>query len=634
MSVIVSAAMRVPVAILLALSIVAAQFVYGGQMRTAFSLPCYALLAVAGILGGCVLFWKRAAAPRLEAVIATLLAGAFLLWRSLHSPGQDLALFYTFLVTACVVVYCLCACVVTSATSRYVLIALLLPVAIWQVLVAGIQFSEAGDFWPLPWFSGQIQAWYSRPEADSGFAHGLFLCGGHLAWFLNAAAFLVLGIASFGRFPLWARLALGYIAAVCATGTILTLSRGGMAGLAVGMVVFLLLSLVVFKIADRDQKLVNLLVILAVFAAALSGGYFFFSRSPSTQASLSKTPEDSHQAILWPAVLRQAQLHPLTGTGAGSFTRISRRLGDAPPPFNDTYAHNDWAQAVADFGLIGLVLIAGAFIANWRAGYRGFVGAIRQRVSVAKQPQSNSAAIGIGALSALAACGVHSLFDFSMQVPANALLAAACAGMLANSGISHRDRGGWKQMPRWLAGTASLAAGFFLAILLFGHAKAEWCALRAENALCQGDFDTAVILANQGLERIPSHALLHRLLGEASVRAAASVKNPQENYELSADQLRMATEIDPDERWNQLMLAISLTNLRQQKAAEEAYIEAIRLDPKNPAAYEYYGFHLESEGKTDEAKRTYEVSLQIPGTKFAAKRLRALCQKEKMPQTR
>jgi hypothetical protein len=623
--------MRVLVAVLLALAIIAAQFVYGGLMRTVFSLPCYALVAVAGILGACAVFWKRAVPPRPDAVAATLAAGGFLLWRSLNTPVYELALFYTFLVAACVAVYCLCACVVTSPASRYTFVSLLLLAALGQVVVAAIQFSEPGYFWPLPWFSEQIRSWYCKPEATYMRGHGIYLNANHLAWFLNGTAFLALGMACLGRTKVWVKIVLAYVAAVCVAGTVLTLSRGGMIGLGAGLVVFLILSLVALGIGARDRRLAIFLVTFAILAAGLGGGYYLFSQSMTAQARMSKIMEDTYRTNLWPAALRQAQLEPLTGTGAGTFTRLSRQLRDYSSDSDDTFAHNDWAQAMADFGFIGLVLIAAAFVLNWVAGFHGFVDALTQRMAVASRPQSNSAAFGIGAMSALAAFAAHSFFDFNMQITANALLASACAGLLANSGVAPWGHTGKRRIARWVAGAASCACGVFLAVLLFHHGQVEWCSLRAENALIQKDFSLAGEMAEQGLGIAPKHPGLRRLMGESLIQGAPSSKNPRENFVVSTYHLRRSTEFDPTERWNHLMLAISLASLREKQAAEREHIEAILLDPGNPAAHEYYGLFLEGAGKTDEAIRAYEVSLAVPGTKFAAARLQSLRQRAKQP---
>jgi Flp pilus assembly protein TadD len=185
-------------------------------------------------------------------------------------------------------------------------------------------------------------------------------------------------------------------------------------------------------------------------------------------------------------------------------------------------------------------------------------------------------------------------------------------------------------MARWVTGFAACGCGVFLAVMLLYHSRAEWCSLRAENALHKGDFSLAEEMATQGLATAPRHSRLRRLLGEALIQGAPSSKNPRENYVLSTYQLRRSTELDPDERWNQLMLAISLSSLRQFRAAETAHIEAIRLDPGNPAAHEYYALLLESTGKTQEAVRAYEVSLAVPGTKFSSQRLQSLRQRIKL----
>ncbi|TSA37262.1 MAG: O-antigen ligase domain-containing protein [Verrucomicrobiaceae bacterium] len=615
---------RILVAVLLAMAIILAQLFYGGLMRTVFSIPSYGLLSIGGVLGMAALFWKRAVPPRLPALFVTLLASGYFLWRSLHSPGQELSLFYTFLVAACVAVYCLFACVLTTPSSRYVFVCLLFAAAVVQVVVASIQFTTPGYYWPLPWFSEQIRAWYLKPDAVYLRGHGLFLNGNHLAWFLNIMAFLALGIACLGRCAVWAKVIFAYLAAVCIAGTVLTLSRGGMIGLCFGMVTFLILSLFALGVGARDRRLVILLVTLATLTTALGGGYFLFYKSPTVQARMSRIAEDTYRVTLWPAALRQAQLEPLTGTGAGSFTQLSRRLRDCNSDYDDTFAHNDWAQTLADFGFIGLVLLVAALLVNWKSGLDGFLNALRHRMAVSSRPQSNSAAFTIGSLSALAACSAHSLFDFNMQIPANALLAAACAGMLANTGVSSGSRGGW--LPRWMAGLAACAAGVFLGLLLEKNARAEHLSLRAENALILKDAASAIQAAELGLEISPTHSRLRLLLGEALLQSAPSSDQPQETFVRSVYFLRRSTESDAEERWNQLMLGIALSSLRKSEPARIAHIEAIRLDPGNAAVHEYYALFLEGVGKKDEAMREYEVSLTLPGTQFASQRLRALRQ--------
>lgn len=615
---------RILVAVLLAVAILSMQLAYGGLMRTVFSLPGYFLISIAGILGLSALFWRRAVPPQAGALVVTLAGAGYLIARSIHSPAQDLALFYTLLTTACAAAYLLFACVVTTPPSRYVFLIVLLVAAVGQIVVAAIQFSSPEYFWPLPWFSEQIRSWYMKPGAGYARGHGIFLNGNHLAWFLNILAFLSLGIACLGRCKVWVKVIFAYLAAVCVAGTVLTLSRGGMVGLCSGMVAFLALSAVALAIGARDRRVIILLVTLAAVATGLGGGYFLFSESVTVQARMSRIMEDRYRTAIWPAALRQAQLDPLTGTGAGSFTQLSRRLRDYNSDGDDTFAHNDWAQALADFGFLGLVLVAGVLVVNWRAGFLGFLACLRQRMAASSRPQSNSAALTMGSLSALVACSAHSFFDFNMQIPANAVLAAACAGMLANVGVSTGSQNGRGWIPRWLAGLAACAAGAFLLLHLDRSARAEWLALQAENALILRDAPAAISAAESGLESAPDHSRLRRILGEALLQSAPTSPIPREGFVRSAYFLRRSTEADREERWNQLMLAIALTSVKSRASAEAAHIEAIRLDPGNPAVHEYYALFLEGAGRIPEAIRAYEVSLTVPGTKFANARLRAL----------
>jgi hypothetical protein len=620
----VSGVLRVFVAILLALAIALAQLFYGGLMRTVFGIPAYGLIAICGVLGLAALFWRRAVPPRPEALAVTLAAACYLVWRALHSPSQDLALFHAYLAAACAAVYFLFAGFVTTPGARHIFVCVLLAVAVVQCVVAAIQFTSPAYYWPLPWFSEQIRRWYLRPGTTSLRGHGLFLNGNHLAWFTNIMAFLALGVATIGRRAVWVKIVFAYLAAVCIAGTVLTLSRGGMIGLLAGMAVFLLLSMLALGIGAQGRRLAILLVTVAAVATALGGGYFLFTQSPTVQARMDRILDDSYRMDLWPAALRQAQMSPLTGTGAGSFTQISRRARDYNSDADDTFAHNDWAQTAADFGFVGLVLVAAMFLVNWRAGFLGFLGALRQRMAVSSRPQSNAAAFSMGALSALAACAAHSFFDFNMQIPANALLAAACAGMLANSGVVGGVHRAW--IPRWTASLGACAAGIFLIVLLERSATAELMALRAENELILKDPAAAARFAELGLAASPEHSRLRRLMGEALMQSAPTAKNPREARVRSVYFLRRSTGRDPGDRWNQLMLGISLAGLRMTDAARAAHIEAIRLDPGTAATHEYYALFLEGAGRIPEAMRAYEVSLAVPGTSFAGPRLRALRQ--------
>src|SRR5262245_17440046 len=101
----------------------------------------------------------------------------------------------------------------------------------------------------------------------------------------------------------------------------------------------------------------------------------------------------------------------MTGVGLGAYPTAypiySTR--DGATPVNQ--AHNDYLQILADGGILG------AIIALW------FIFLVaRDTVRASRHRNPLTAATALGAASGLFALMVHSLFDFNLQIPSNALL--------------------------------------------------------------------------------------------------------------------------------------------------------------------------------------------------------------------
>lgn len=127
---------------------------------------------------------------------------------------------------------------------------------------------------------------------------------------------------------------------------------------------------------------------------------------------------------------------PLFGSGLGTWGFVQPNYGTGKPTV--FYAHNDYAQIVAETGLIGGVVMGGllavllaAFVRTWKAS-------------------ESERMLAAGAWASLAAIGLHSFFDFNMHIPANALLVCLVAGVALSATASfptgclltERDRAG------------------------------------------------------------------------------------------------------------------------------------------------------------------------------------------------
>ena len=105
---------------------------------------------------------------------------------------------------------------------------------------------------------------------------------------------------------------------------------------------------------------------------------------------------------------------PLTGGGLGTFEFIYPGFQKDLFDHLVEYAHNDWVQLFAETGWPGLVLIGGGFalllvtsLSRWRNRRDPF-----------------SVGIGLGGMGAVVGMAIHSLSDFSLHMPTNALVLA------------------------------------------------------------------------------------------------------------------------------------------------------------------------------------------------------------------
>ena len=127
--------------------------------------------------------------------------------------------------------------------------------------------------------------------------------------------------------------------------------------------------------------------------------------------------------------LRMFWAHPLVGTGLGSFEAAYPRYQSFPSDSDWDHAHDDYAEALAETGLPGGILILGSIVLFVRIAFRK----LRDRLMYAQGWIQLGAAIGC--------CGVlvHSLFDFNLHIPANAAWFAVCAAW-ANCGFPSPEK--------------------------------------------------------------------------------------------------------------------------------------------------------------------------------------------------
>jgi O-antigen ligase len=134
------------------------------------------------------------------------------------------------------------------------------------------------------------------------------------------------------------------------------------------------------------------------------------------------------RARIWSDTLPLIAAHKWVGCGLGAYEYAFYCFNTRSPMDTIDFAHNDYLQIAAELGLIGAALAAA--LALWIV-WRLLSVVLRMRAS-----QNWELAVGI--LGALFAIGVHSLADFNLYIPANALTLAWLSGMADSAGLRER----------------------------------------------------------------------------------------------------------------------------------------------------------------------------------------------------
>jgi len=212
----------------------------------------------------------------------------------------------------------------------------------------------------------------------------------------------------------------GLGALICMVAIIGTQSRAGMASGVVGLLAYFWL--VRRKSTHWTYQLAPVAVVLAFGLTASFGGTGLFERFLMTST-------ENLRFQVYPNVIEGILDRPLLGHGAGAFVEVFRAYTPQSAALAEwTRAHNVYLEKAFELGLpAALAFYAALGIIAIRL-YKG----TRRRV-INKQYSAF-------ALSALIVAAVHSIFDFSLQIPAIAALLAFIIGIGWTESLSREMR--------------------------------------------------------------------------------------------------------------------------------------------------------------------------------------------------
>ena len=239
----------------------------------------------------------------------------------------------------------------------------------------------------------------------------------HLAGYMEMAIPLILGLFLLD-YKGGKLLLMIYLALIMGSALILSLSRGGWTGSLIGLTFMAIVLLTNRYFAGR--KLIATLAVGFVVAVLVVLASTPVVERIHSLDQRTKVPTLKARMTVWGGVVQMIEDYPLVGAGPGNFSTVFTQY--QPPGLLHRYteAHNDYLHFIAEIGLPLIAVIIWMIVALYRKGFRKM-----------QNPSRLVRGITVGAMSGIMAILVHSVGDFNLHIPANALLFVVLAALVA-----------------------------------------------------------------------------------------------------------------------------------------------------------------------------------------------------------
>ncbi len=366
------------------------------------------LVVLIGLYVGHWLWTGRVKMRRTVLDLPLLVLSVGVLVAAFFSPLPTLSCQALFLFGDYLAVYFLTVQLFRSRGEIRLLLTTLLVLGVVLALIGFVKLSEPSL---LSWWN------YEELHYPVVFLSGPYGNHNHLAGALELLLPLGAGLVLMGYRPEHRSLLLS-CGAVMALALLLSQSRGGWVGGLAGII------LIGGFFMGQGQGLKKITATAVVFALLLLAGVVIVSTPTAERLHTISYGEGetslSSRMIAWQGVLQMIKAQPWLGSGPGTFATIFPQY--QPPGFDMRFdmAHNDYLQFLAEMGL-GLIpfwLWAGWLL--FRRGWRRLAGQSRLVKGYV-----------LGGLAGIVAILVHSLVDFNLHIPANAVLFMVVVAMVA-----------------------------------------------------------------------------------------------------------------------------------------------------------------------------------------------------------
>jgi O-antigen ligase/tetratricopeptide (TPR) repeat protein len=416
-----------------------------------------------------------------------------------------------------------------------------------------------------------------------------------VAWYLSATSFGVSAVA--------------FLSILFSAGClVMTGSRFGFAGAAVGIVVFFIFALLSRSIRRPQFVRLAILFLPALAMCVVLG-------KPLMNRMASKSMHDERHSMdfrtyTWIGTMRMAKANPVKGTGLGTFEV-------AYPPYGivayTKMAHNSYLQIAGEAGPLAaaalIVLLASAAIPS-------AVGAIRRRSNPCSESEPGAdefvwtpetGLLLSGLIGGVSASMARNLVDSDWYITAIGLTFWAVLGAVVALAYPKE-----KREIAFTAPMFSVAGGVLLAISIGAAFMLAGAGYQAdgESLADTGDANGAAASYQQAASLDPLNAQPHLTLGELEI-AIARGSGDSSYVDRAAGEFKSAIRLEPASSKNYYQLYKANDFLGRNDEAMAAIRSAVARDPKSPVLLDAMARLCEKMGRHSEMLSVYREMERI-----------------------
>jgi O-antigen ligase len=252
--------------------------------------------------------------------------------------------------------------------------------------------------------------WLRQPRMG-GWIYGSYVNHNHYAGLMELLVPIPLALSLTRLADEKERIAAGIAAAIMVGTIFLSGSRGGM------LAMFAELALLA-TVLLRQRRSMRIVVGVAAFVMVLVslltwlGGKELTSRVTSISTEARSEISGGMRLSIDRDTVRMFRQKPVLGWGLGSFPIVYPQFRSFYTNFFVNEAHNDYLQLLSEMGLLGFGCMVWFVIVLYRRAFR----------KIGNWSSSVTGALTLACVMGFTGILVHSLFDFNLQIPANAAL--------------------------------------------------------------------------------------------------------------------------------------------------------------------------------------------------------------------